>query len=91
MANSHAKVTAAAIVAELAGWELDPAPMLTNTCYSFVDDKRAVHVASVHAYGAGEKTFKPVAGSGGLSAAPNELEASLAFSWARSIWADMLA
>jgi NADPH-dependent 2,4-dienoyl-CoA reductase/sulfur reductase-like enzyme len=91
MANSHAKVTAAAIVAELAGWELDPAPMLTNTCYSFVDDKRAVHVASVHAYVAGEKTFKPVAGSGGLSAAPNELEASLAFSWARSIWADMLA
>ena len=33
MANSHAKVTAAAIVAELAGWEINPAPMLTNTCY----------------------------------------------------------
>ncbi len=91
MANSHAKVAAAAIVAELAGWELDPAPMLTNTCYSFVDDKRAVHVASVHAYVPAEKTFKTVAGSGGLSAAPNELEASLAFSWARSIWSDMLA
>jgi NADH dehydrogenase FAD-containing subunit len=90
MANSHAKVAAAAIVAELAGWELDPAPMLNNTCYSFVDDKRAVHVASVHAYVAAEKTFKPVTGAGGLSAAPNELEASLAFSWARSIWADAL-
>jgi NADPH-dependent 2,4-dienoyl-CoA reductase/sulfur reductase-like enzyme len=49
MANSHAKVAAAAIVAELNGWELDPAPMLSNTCYSFVDDKRAMHVASVHA------------------------------------------
>jgi NADPH-dependent 2,4-dienoyl-CoA reductase/sulfur reductase-like enzyme len=91
MANSQAKVVAAAIVAELNGWDLDPAPMLTNTCYSFVDDKRSVHVASVHAYDAGEKTFKPVPGSGGLSTAPSEREASLAFGWARSIWADMLS
>jgi sulfide dehydrogenase [flavocytochrome c] flavoprotein subunit len=90
MANSHAKVVAAAIVAELNDWELDPAPMLSNTCYSFVDDARAVHVASVHAYAPAEKTFVPVPGSGGLSAAPNELEAALAFSWARSIWADSL-
>ena len=91
MANSQAKVAAAAIVAELNDWELDPAPMLNNTCYSFVDDKRTVHVASVHAYVEAEKTFKPVPGSGGLSAAPNELEAGYAWSWARSIWADMLA
>ena len=91
MANGHAKVVAAAIVAELNGWELDPAPMLTNTCYSFVDDKRAIHVASVHAFVAADQAFKPVAGAGGLSSAPNELEAALAFSWARSIWADMLA
>ncbi len=91
MANSHAKVAAAAIVAELNGWEVDPAPMLTNTCYSFVDEKRVVHVASVHAYVAGEKTFKTVPGSGGVSAAPNELEGTLAMSWARSIWADALA
>ena len=90
MASSHAKVVAAAIVAELNGWELNPAPMLSNTCYSFVDDKRVVHVASVHEYVAAEKTFKTVPGSGGLSAAPNELEGALAQSWARSIWADML-
>jgi hypothetical protein len=32
-----------------------------------------------------------VTGAGGLSSAPNELEAALAFSWARSIWADTLA
>ena len=91
MANSHAKVTAAAIVAELSGWDPDPAPMLTNTCYSFVDDKRTVHIASVHAYSEDEKTFKPVPGAGGLSPAPNEQEASYAWSWARSIWADALA
>ena len=91
MANSQAKVLAAALVAELSGWELDPAPMLTNTCYSHVDGRRAMHVASVHAYDAAAQTFSTVPGSGGLSAAPNELEAALADSWARSIWADMLA
>ena len=91
MASSHAKVVAAALVAELNSWELNPTPMLTNTCYSFVDDKRVIHVASVHEYVAAEKTFKTVAGSGGLSAAPNELEGAHAWSWARTIWADALA
>lgn len=91
MASSHAKVAAAAIVAELNGWEVDPAPMLTNTCYSFIDDKRTVHVASVHEYVAAERTFKTIAGSGGLSSAPNELEGSYAWNWARTIWTDALA
>jgi sulfide dehydrogenase [flavocytochrome c] flavoprotein subunit len=91
MANSHAKVAAAAIVAELAGWEVNPAPMLTNTCYSFVDGKNVVHVASVHEYVAAEKTFKTVAGSGGVSPGPTEVEGTYAWNWARTIWADALA
>jgi len=91
MANSHGKVVAAAIVAELSGWEINPAPMLTNTCYSFVDAKNVIHVASVHEYVAAEKTFKTVAGSGGVSAAPNEQEGGYAWNWARTIWADTLA
>jgi NADPH-dependent 2,4-dienoyl-CoA reductase/sulfur reductase-like enzyme len=90
MANSHAKVAAAAIVAQLAGWEINSAPMLTNTCYSFVDDKNVVHVASVHAYDAKDKTFKAVAGAGGLSAAPSVLEGVYANNWASNIWADSL-
>ncbi len=89
MANNHAKVAAAAIVARLMGWEVPAAPMLTNTCYSFVDDKRVVHVASVHEYA--DKTWRPVQGSGGLSAAPTELEGVYAWNWARNIWADALA
>ncbi len=64
--------------------------MLTNSCYSFVDATRVVHVASVHEYVAAEKTFKTVAGSGGLSAAANEVEAAYAWSWARSIWGDVV-
>ena len=91
MANSHAKVAAAAIVAELSGWEINPAPVLTNTCYSFVNSREVVHVASVHQYNAAEKTFKTVPGSGGLSPAPSVLEGIYAWGWARNIWADSLA
>ena len=91
MANNHGKVAAAAIVAQLSGWEVNPAPMLTNTCYSFVDSKRVIHVASVHEYVVAEKTFKAVHGSGGVSTGPTELEGSYALSWASNIWADSLA
>jgi NADPH-dependent 2,4-dienoyl-CoA reductase/sulfur reductase-like enzyme len=91
MANGHGKVAAAAIVAQLSGWDVNPAPMLNNTCYSFVDDKNVVHVASVHEYVAAEKTFKTVANSGGLSPGPTELEGVYAMNWAANIWADALA
>ena len=90
MANAHGKVVAAAVVAQLSGLTVDPQPMLTNTCYSFVSDKMVVHVASVHQYVAAEKTYKTVAGSGGVSAAPSELEGVYALNWARTIWADTL-
>jgi NADH dehydrogenase FAD-containing subunit len=90
MANSHAKVAAAAVVARLSGWQANAAPMLTNTCYSYVDNRNVIHVASVHEYVAAERTFKTVAGSGGLSAAPNELEGVYAWNWAQNIWADTL-
>ena len=90
MANAHAKVAAAAVVAQLSGMEVNPAPVLTNTCYSYVDERRVIHVASVHQYDAGERTYKTVPGSGGVSAQPSELEGTYAWSWARNIWADSL-
>ena len=90
MANSHGKVVAAAVVAQLSGLEVNPQPLLTNTCYSFVNDKLVVHVASVHQYVAAEKTYKTVAGSGGVSSAPNALEGIYAWNWAQNIWADTL-
>jgi sulfide dehydrogenase [flavocytochrome c] flavoprotein subunit len=91
MANSHAKVAAAAIVAELLGQPVNPQPMLSNTCYSFVADSQAIHVASIHEYLAEQKTFRAVPGSGGISDARSELEARHAQAWARNIWADMLS
>src|SRR4051812_39611323 len=61
MANQHGKVAAAAIVARLVGVDVPPAPMINNTCYSFVDERNVIHVASVHEYVATEKTFRVVA------------------------------
>lgn len=90
MANQHAKVTAAAIVAELAGIAINPQPVLTNTCYSFVSATDVIHVASVHQYVPAEKTFKTVAGSGGVSTAPTALEGTYAWGWAKNIWSDAL-
>jgi len=90
MANSHAKVCAAAIVEVLNGREPNPSPVMSNTCYSFVSDKEVIHVASVHQYDAGQNTIIPVKGAGGVSAARSELEGQYGWSWARNIWADML-
>lgn len=89
MANQHGKTAAAAIV-ELMNGRTPVTPMMANTCYSFVDDKNVVHVASVHAYDPVDKTMKAVPGSGGLSSRSNEMEGRYAMGWARNIWADML-
>ena len=89
MANNHAKIAAAAIIEILSG--RNPAPMqILNTCYSFVSQKEAVHVASVHAWDEKDRTLKAVPGAGGLSAARSEAEGIYAWHWARSIWADSL-
>ena len=89
MANQHGKAAAAAIV-ELMNGRAPIAPMMANTCYSFVDDKNVVHVASVHAYDPKDKTMKTVPGSGGVSSRASEMEGRFALGWARNIWADML-
>jgi NADPH-dependent 2,4-dienoyl-CoA reductase/sulfur reductase-like enzyme len=90
MANQHAKVAAAAILNAFAGHPPNPAPVINNTCYSFITDKDAVHVDSVHQYDRDKKTFQPVQGAGGLSPAPSGLEGDYAFAWAKNIWSDML-
>jgi sulfide dehydrogenase [flavocytochrome c] flavoprotein chain len=90
MANNHAKVAAAAIVALLNGRAPEPVKIL-NTCYSFVSDKEAIRVSSVHEWEGGQGTLIAVKGAGGVSAARSEAEATYAWNWARTIWADSLA
>jgi len=90
MANQQAKVCAAGVVALMTGQAVNQTPVMINTCYSFVSDKEAVHVASVHTYDAKDKTLKTVPGSGGLSTAASEVEGVYGWAWAQNIWADML-
>jgi len=90
MANQQAKVAAAAIIQLLKGEPVNIAPVVMNTCYSFVTATDVVHVASVHQYDAKDKTFKTVPGSGGVSAQASALEGRYALAWADNIWADML-
>lgn len=89
IATSEAKVCAAAIIAELSGGVVDPQPVFANTCYSYVDDKQAMHVANVYRYDAKERDMHAAPG-GGTSAAPSTLEGSQADVWATNIWADVL-
>jgi NADPH-dependent 2,4-dienoyl-CoA reductase/sulfur reductase-like enzyme len=89
MANNHAKIAAAAIIELLAGRA--PSDMkILNTCYSFVSEKEAIRVSSVHQWDAGQGTLVAVKGSGGVSAARSEAEGTFAWNWARTIWADSL-
>lgn len=89
MATSQAKVCAAAIVSIMAGEVPDPQPVFANTCYSFVSDKQAMHVANVYRYDPAKKIMLPAEG-GGVSERPSEKEGDYAQWWAKNIWSDVL-
>jgi sulfite dehydrogenase len=90
MANNHGKLAAAAIIELMNGREPNPRPVIANTCYSYVDEREAIHVASVHRYDPAQKTMVVVPGASGVSAARSELEGTYASAWAQNIWADTL-
>jgi len=90
MANQQAKVCAAAVIALLKGESVVERPVMMNTCYSFVDSRSAVHVASVHQYDAAQKMTLAVKGAGGISDKASELEGTYAWGWARNMWGDAL-
>lgn len=93
MANQHGKAAASAIV-ELMNGRAPIPPMMANTCYSYVDDRNAIHVASVHRWVAEKKTMEVVTGASGVSGqdrAQWALEGQYAWGWAQTVWADMLA
>ena len=89
MANNHGKIAAAAVIELLSGREAKPLQII-NTCYSFVSEKEAIRVSSVHQWDATQGTLVAIKGSGGVSAARSEPEALYAWNWAKTIWADSL-
>lgn len=90
MANAQAKVCASAIVALLQDETPDIMPVFNNTCYSFVDDQQAVHVAAIYRYDAERAEMMPVDGSVGVSSEESLLEGAYANAWAKNIWDDAL-
>lgn len=89
MATSQARVCASAIVEMMHDRMPDPSPVFANTCYSFVDGQRAMHVANVYRYDEGKKIMVSAKG-GGVSAKPSEQEGKYANAWATNIWSDVL-
>src|SRR4029434_8996168 len=85
------KVCAAAVIALIKGQPVNQEPVMMNTCYSFVDGKNVMHVASVHTYDPAQKTMVAVKGAGGVSDKASELEGTYAWGWAKNIWAEALA
>ena len=89
MATSQARVCANAIVALMNQQAPDPSPVFANTCYSYVSDKMAMHVANVYRYDANKQLMISAEG-GGVSDKPSELEGNYAQAWAKNIWSDVL-
>jgi NADPH-dependent 2,4-dienoyl-CoA reductase/sulfur reductase-like enzyme len=89
MATSQAKVCASAIVSILSNQTPDQAPVFANTCYSYVNENMAMHVANVYRYDAIKKVMVSAEG-GGVSDKPSAIEAGYAQAWARNIWSDVL-
>jgi sulfite dehydrogenase len=90
MANQHGKIAADAVIALMTGRAVNDEPMIANTCYSWINDREVVHVASVHAYDKGQGTMVAVKGAGGLSPAASVKEGAYARAWADAIWSDLL-
>lgn len=90
IANQHGKVCAAAVLALLDERPVDDAAVLNNACYSFINDREAGHIVSVHRYDATRKTFVSVPGATALAEQKSALDGDYGFAWARSIWSDML-
>ena len=87
--NQQGKICAAAVINLLRDQAPEAEPVFSNTCYSFVDDKQAMHVANVYRYDAEEREMLPADG-GGVSLKASEQEGLYARGWAENIWADML-
>ncbi len=89
MATSQARICASAIVELMQGKMPDSAPVFANTCYSYVNEKQAIHVANVYRYDEAKKIMVAADG-GGVSSSPTDIEGDYAKAWAANIWSDVL-
>ena len=89
MATNQARICASAVVELMSSRAPDPSPVFANTCYSFVSDNEAMHVATVYRYDPNKKIMIAAEG-GGVSPKPSVQEGDYAQVWAANIWSDVL-
>jgi NADPH-dependent 2,4-dienoyl-CoA reductase/sulfur reductase-like enzyme len=89
LANNSGKLCASALAEIFNGRIPDPAPVVTNTCYSASTDHTAFHVATVFRYQSADNSMEVQPG-GGVSAQESEKEFVMMRGWAKNIWADTL-
>ena len=90
MANQHSKIAALDIIAKLDGKEGLTDYKIANTCYSFVDEIRAIFVSQVYSFELKTGTVRPIQGAGGLPSEPSVELGRQAYNWAENIWVDSL-
>ena len=89
MANSMAKACAAAVVALLEDREPSREVVMKSTCYSFVSEDEAMHIASAHAWSEAQKTLLPVQAAAERSPARSKADAQAGWAWAQDMWNDI--
>jgi len=90
VANNTGKMCAYALSEQFAGRPADPAPVVTNTCYSGTGMGTAFHVATVFRWNDEKKSLVPPKDANGVSAEESEIEMAYMESWAKNVWADTL-
>ncbi|NTV96946.1 MAG: FAD-dependent oxidoreductase [Thiobacillus sp.] len=91
VANNTGKMCAYAMSEMFAGRQPDPAPVVTNTCYSGTGQGTAFHVATVFRWNDEKKSLVPPKDANGISAEESELEMAYMEAWAMNVWSDTLA
>jgi NADPH-dependent 2,4-dienoyl-CoA reductase/sulfur reductase-like enzyme len=90
VANNTGKMCAYALSEQFAGRQVDPAPVVTNTCYSGTGMGTAFHVATVFRWDEAKQSMIPPKDANGISSEESELEMAFMESWAKNVWADTL-
>lgn len=91
VANNTAKMCAYGLSEIFAGRQPDPAPVVTNTCYSASTNSTAFHVATVYRWDAKTKSMVPPKNANGVSKEESELELAYMRSWKENVLNDTLA
>ncbi|MBI5329428.1 MAG: FAD-dependent oxidoreductase [Betaproteobacteria bacterium] len=91
VANNTGKMCAYAMSEIFNGRTPDPAPVVTNTCYSGTGMGTAFHVATVFRWDEAKQSLVPPKNANGVSKEESELEGAYMESWAKNVWADTLA